>query len=83
MNPNRSYVPPSHRAAAIVIAALASVTTLGGVFALFDCASATPWLPLEQAALVSHCDVHRTTSQRQACLREAVATGQAAKLAAR
>lgn len=83
MNPTRRYVPPSIHASAIVIAALASVTTLGAVLALFNAAGSTPWLSAEQAALVSHCDSRRSTTQRQACVSDAVARHQATKLAAR
>lgn len=83
MNPTRCYVPPSNHAAAIVLAALAFVATTGAVLALFDSAGSTPWLPAEQAALVSHCDSRHSTTQRQACVQEAVARYQATKVASR
>jgi hypothetical protein len=83
MIPTRRYVSPSNRAAAIAIAALASVATNCGLLALFDSVSSTPWLPAEQAALVSHCDLRRSTTQRQACIGVVVARYQATKMATR
>jgi len=77
------YVPPSRCVAAIVIAALAFVATTGAVLALFASASATPWLSADQAALVAHCDSRRSTTQREACIQEAVARHQATKMASR
>jgi hypothetical protein len=83
MNARLHHLSPSDHAVAIVLGILASVATLGPVLVLFDSASETPWLPAGQAALVAHCDSRHSTSQRKACVREAMARHQAATLASR
>ena len=65
MKPTR-FAPPSHRAAALVTAAIASMATIGGVLALFHSVSSTPGLSAEHTALVSQCDAQHSTDRREA-----------------
>jgi hypothetical protein len=71
MNPNprrpAAFIP------AFAAAALATVATIGSVLALFDSAASTPWLAADQASRIAHCDGLRATTQRQACVRAALA----------
>ena len=64
-------------------AALATVTTLGSVLALFHSASSTAWLASDQAAAVAHCDAHRASAKRRDCVQAAIASRDAIRTAAR
>ena len=83
MNAKLHHLSPSDHAVAIVLGIAASVATIGSVLVLFDSASFTPWLPAGQAARVAHCDSRHSTSQRKACVREAIAGHQPTTLASR
>lgn len=67
----------------IAAAALATVATLGSVLVLFHSASSTPWLSADQTALVAHCDAHRASAQRRACVQAALAKQPETRVAAR
>lgn len=85
MNPSPSYLPLSRRATASAFAAAGLVTAavVSSILMLAHSAGSTPWLPIEQAALVAHCDLQRATTQRKACMQAALATRGATRLAAR
>jgi hypothetical protein len=63
MNSTR-YVPPSRRAAAMVIAAIAFSAMVG--------AAIVTWLSAEQTPLMSRCDLNSSPNQHATCTREDV-----------
>jgi hypothetical protein len=83
MNPVYNYNLLPRRAAVAALAAslVANVAVLGGLAALVESVASLPWLPPEQAGLIAHCDAERSSAQRRACVKDAVARRDARRVA--
>jgi ectoine hydroxylase-related dioxygenase (phytanoyl-CoA dioxygenase family) len=83
MSLNPRLEPLSRRVVAVAVAGsvVATVAVLGAVALLVESATSTPWLPADEAGLIAHCDAARQTTQREACVRAALARRDATRLA--
>lgn len=78
---NYKLLPRRAAVAALAASLVANVAVLGGLAALVESVASLPWLPPDQAALVAHCDAERSSSQRRACVKDAVARRDAKRVA--
>jgi hypothetical protein len=75
-------LPRRAHALALAGAAIATMGTIGAIAMLVERATATPWLPAEQAGLVAHCDSMTASTERRACVQAAVAWRDQVRMAA-
>lgn len=80
--PRYQALPRHTTVLALSGAAIATVGLLGAIVMLVEQATATPWLPAEQAGLVVHCDSMTATTERRACVQAAVVRRDTIRVAA-